>query len=604
MSALEYRPSLDGLRAVAVVSVLAFHLDKNILPGGFVGVDVFFVLSGFLITSIIYSECSAGTFSLLRFYQRRISRIFPVFFLVSFAILAAASVLYTHQDFASVGALAAASSISLANMKLIFQGNYFELSPDAQPFLHFWSLSVEEQFYLVFPATLFVAVRMKLSRVWLSTLLWICAIASFASCIVLTKTSPAWAFYLLPTRAWELLLGALLAVGQSRSQEKENRSTISDWTGLAGLGCLAVSFFAITEKTSFPGYAAILPVAGTLLLIGHSPAPTRITERWLSNGALVFIGKISYSLYLWHWPVYCFTDYSLYEHSSVARIAIKLTATAALSIASYLALERPARRYLNLPRKRAIGFTMFATGMLVVLAAGINIRSTNYVDASIKNGVLDQRIFNASITKPPIILMGDSNGSMYGKAMERLSEEQNARVHVISVAAGDPFPPSSLYRLSMNRLEEEKPRVTILVAAWASKIGSDKTKMQAMLSDILEYSNSVVLITQPPQLPEAASRESIRENGMVPIFEDSEVALSRKSSNDLVSSFRSERVRVVDVESVFIQENGEIRLHDSHGRQLFQDSGHLSGFGAELVADVLSGEISAAIASGKVDLRR
>src|SRR5271166_7057359 len=154
-----YRPEIDGLRAVAISGVFLFHLNPEWLPGGFIGVDVFFVISGYLITSILYQDLQAGRFSLSKFYQRRIARLFPAFFTVALFTLAATSYVYSSQDFASAGANFVAASLSLANIKCMWQGNYFGISPDAQPFLHYWSLSVEEQFYLFFPITIFLIFR-------------------------------------------------------------------------------------------------------------------------------------------------------------------------------------------------------------------------------------------------------------------------------------------------------------------------------------------------------------------------------------------------------------------------------------------------------------
>lgn len=156
---IKYRPDIDGLRAIAILSVFFFHLNHEWLPGGFVGVDIFFVISGFLITSILYHGCQTGQFSLSRFYQRRIARIFPAFFTVALATIFGASLIYTPQDFASAGANLFAACLSLANVKYMMQGSYFMISPDAQPFLHYWSLSVEEQFYLLFPIFLFITFR-------------------------------------------------------------------------------------------------------------------------------------------------------------------------------------------------------------------------------------------------------------------------------------------------------------------------------------------------------------------------------------------------------------------------------------------------------------
>jgi peptidoglycan/LPS O-acetylase OafA/YrhL len=163
-SSTEYRPAIDGLRALAVLSVFIFHLHHKWLPGGFVGVDVFFVISGYLITSIIFGDCQQNTFSLRKFYQRRIARILPAFLLVALATLLGASLIYGSQDLASSGANLAAATLSVANIKFMLQGNYFTISPDAQPFLHYWTLSVEEQFYMFFPLILLLLYKIARNR--------------------------------------------------------------------------------------------------------------------------------------------------------------------------------------------------------------------------------------------------------------------------------------------------------------------------------------------------------------------------------------------------------------------------------------------------------
>ena len=188
-----YQPAIDGLRAFAILSVFVFHLNRHWLPGGFVGVDVFFVISGYLISSIILKDCDRGTFSFAKFYQRRIARIFPAFSAVAAATMVAAYFIYSPQDLASAGAGLTAAMLSVANLKYMLQGNYFALSPDAQPFLHYWSLSVEEQIYMLFPTGL--VLLHKYTRRHSSIILAMAAAASLCSCVLMTRTRPGWAFY-------------------------------------------------------------------------------------------------------------------------------------------------------------------------------------------------------------------------------------------------------------------------------------------------------------------------------------------------------------------------------------------------------------------------
>lgn len=599
MSILEYRAYIDGLRAVAVISVLLFHFDKRLLPGGFVGVDVFFVISGYLIASIIISECENGKFSFSRFYQRRISRIFPVFFLVSLATLITAYFLYTPQDFASAGAVAIAAAMSVANIKFMLQGNYFQLSPDAQPLLHFWSLSVEEQFYLVFPLIVYLVFRIGMTRRNLFYVFTAIMVFSFAACVALTTKNPTWAFYLLPTRAWELLAGCTLATYQpDRRTENQRLGSI-----LSNIGLLTIitSFFVIHEGMSFPGYIAAFPVLGTVLLITCSPINRSIdrksiSERLLSHPFLILIGKMSYSLYLWHWPIYCFVDYSLYSQSSVVRTTLKVSLTIFFSFASYHWIEKPIRSYLNQTNRQVFGFTASGVGVITFVAIGFFISSNNYINANL-NTIKDGGItFNSTLSKPVVVLMGDSNGAMYGRTLKEIAQEMQVRTHVISVAAGDPLPDTQLYKDSLLFLDRANPDITIFAAAWAEKVGHNRDRFKTALSQLLQKSKHVVVISQPPGLPKQASREEIRKSGQHPIFEEIAFSTLRQDTNAFLLSHRNERVHVLDIESLFKKPDGEIRFTDSQGRQLYQDGGHLSGYGSEMVKKLLVLEISRILA--------
>jgi peptidoglycan/LPS O-acetylase OafA/YrhL len=596
MSILEYRAYIDGLRAIAVISVLLFHFDKHLLPGGFVGVDVFFVISGYLIASIIINECENGQFSFSRFYQRRVSRIFPVFFLVSLLTLIAAYFLYASQDFTSAGAVTIAAALSVANLKFMLQGNYFQLSPDAQPLLHFWSLSVEEQFYFVFPLIVYLSFRLGMTRRKLLYVLIALAVISFIACIVLTKKNPTWAFYLLPTRAWELLAGCILAA--YCPERKAENQRLAPIISNIGLLIIVISFFAIHEGLAFPGFVAAIPVLGTVLLIGCSQISQQtIAKKFLSHPFLILIGKMSYSLYLWHWPIYSFVDYSLYLQSPILRSILKVSLTILFSYASYLWFEQPARSYLNKSTKVSFTFTSFAIGIITFVAIGFFINTSNYINASpdtIKDGGIT---FNSNLSKPIVVLMGDSNGSMYGKTLKEIAQKMQIRTHIISVGGGDPFPDTQLYKDSLLFLDRTRPDITIFVTAWAEKVGNNRKRFTTALSQILQKSGHVIVITQPPNLPENASRQVIRESGQVPIFEDITSSNLRQDTNTFLLSHRNERIHILDVDSIFKKPNGEIRFSDSQGQQMYQDRHHISGYGSEMVKKLIAKEISQILTS-------
>ena len=253
----EYWPEIDGLRAIAVISVFLFHLDARLLAGGFVGVDIFFVISGYLITNLLVRDIGNRNFSLFRFYQRRIARIAPAAILVVASTMIAGFLIYSAQDFASLGANALAATLSFINVKLLFQGSYFKFSPDAQPLIHYWSLAVEEQFYVVFPLLIYGV--MRLTRHSLAVSL-VCLLLSLSACILMTPSAPIASFYLLPTRAWELLAGSCLALAKRHHPKFFGKKSTSFL--VVGLSMTLVSFIVVRSE-GFPGWIAMLPVAGS-----------------------------------------------------------------------------------------------------------------------------------------------------------------------------------------------------------------------------------------------------------------------------------------------------------------------------------------------------
>ena len=472
---LTYRPEIDGLRAVAVLSVFIFHLNHNWLPGGFVGVDIFFVISGYLITSILYNDCEEGKFSLARFYQRRIARIIPAFMTVAVVTLVGAAYVYVPQDFASAGANLVAALLSVANIKYMLQGNYFEISPDAQPFLHYWSLSVEEQFYIIFPLLLFLIHRY--ARRYLTLILALLGTGSLVVCVLLTQVNPVWAFYLLPTRAWELGAGGLLAV----MLYTNNGHTVSVPRWIPGVGLLLIgcSLVLIDEGRHFPGWQALFPVAGTALIILSSASSYSWVQKWLSSRTMVTIGKWSYSLYLWHWPVFSLIDYQFYLLPVEMRLALKIGISFLLTIITFRFIETPARTFLNQPSRRIISFATMATLLALCIPLGITIRQDNYVNAEIADVAKGGLVFPGKPGSPSVILMGDSNGSMYGKLIKDICETLGEKLTVISVAAGDTLPrlnheSNKLWLDSLETIQKTKPNYLIIANAWAGKLHDDQ----------------------------------------------------------------------------------------------------------------------------------
>ena len=579
---VEYRPAIDGLRAVAVLAVFLFHLNRRWLPGGFVGVDIFFVVSGYLITSIILRDCERSRFSFGRFYQRRIARLLATFFTVAVATLVGALFIYSEQDLASTGATLSAAAASVANLKFMLQGNYFILSPDAQPFLHSWSLSVEEQFYLLFPAAFLVLYR-KANTYKTHVLTALCA-ASLVSCIVLTHTRPQWAFYLLPTRAWELLAGGILA-----TVKRNNPTTGKLLASLPfmGLVLISLSFFVISESQAFPGYIAALPVIGTACFLIRHDTSASLAERLLSWGPLVLVGRMSYSFYLWHWPVFSLVDYKFYLASPFVRLALKVFVSVVATAVCFVLIERPSRIFLNHPSRQRLAFVVFGCSLVTLIPLGILVRNANYINADMRDMTKGGRHFNQSATNGSIVLMGDSNASMYGKMATELAKERGLKLNVISVAAGDPLPRSSgqnppLWLESLAVVKRERPDFLVFVCNWG-KLRGDKDRLDIALKELKQFAHLVILITQPPVLPKVASREGIRNGNRPPFIEDPEERAARMEVNEFVKSFQRDNVAVVDIEPLFSEGAGAVRFADNRGNQLYQDGGHLSAVGANLV---------------------
>lgn len=364
-ASFKYRPDVDGLRALAVLPVLLFHAHLG-CTGGFVGVDVFFVISGFVISSLILKEVAAGTFSMVSFWERRIRRIMPALSVVVAAVLTAGWLFDLPEDFQTLAKSVMAQALMAANFFFWKGGNYFDPGVETKPLLHTWSLAVEEQFYLLFPLLLTLVIRAR-PAMWRR---WILggAVVSLILSIVWSYSShnQRVAFYLLPARAWELLIGALLAIYSGRFSASR---PVGETCGFAGLGLIAGSVLFYDESTRFPGLAALAPCLGAAMIIASSETRTSIVGRLLSFKPLVFIGLVSYPLYLWHWPLLVFAKYLFaYELNAGIRILL-LLASLLLAVLSWRFFEMPfrQRRWLG-TRRQIFAFAALVTVVFCVFS--------------------------------------------------------------------------------------------------------------------------------------------------------------------------------------------------------------------------------------------
>lgn len=303
---LKYRPDIDGLRAIAVLSVIFFHMNPNWISGGFLGVDIFFVISGFLITTIIHRQISQGTFSFTEFYTRRMKRILPAFFTVVLSCIVIGYFILLPDDYKSLGKSTLSTLFFVSNIWFgRSAGGYFE-SNDAMPLLHTWSLAVEEQYYFIWPIILITLLTFSIKQRTLVYSLLVVALISFigATVIALNDTFlTKWNYYLLPSRVGELLIGSILAIKLNNGCELGNSNK---WGGV-GVLIIFSSFVLVNGESVFPGVNALWPCLGVAFIIYSNPS--NAINKMLSIKPLTYIGLISYSLYLWHWPILAFMRY-------------------------------------------------------------------------------------------------------------------------------------------------------------------------------------------------------------------------------------------------------------------------------------------------------
>ena len=353
-----YRPDIDGLRAIAVLLVVNFHAFPEAMPGGFIGVDVFFVISGFLITGILVRELDQQRFSLLGFYQRRIRRIFPALIVVLCTALVLGWLWMLPTAYAQLSADVVASAAFISNFALLWQSGYFDVESAKKPLLHLWSLGIEEQFYLFWPLILILAARLRLSILAVAAVI---GLASFVLNVALIGSNPVATFYLPFTRAWELLAGAVLACGWSQISQT---SAASNWRAAVGLGLLTVAAGILATNSAFPGWWALLPVTGSALLLSAPEA--WICRTALASRPLVWIGLISYPLYLWHWPMLVFFEIIKFGSLTLLERELILLLSTLLAWLTYRLIETPFR--FGRPGARKIA--ALSVGMVLVALAG------------------------------------------------------------------------------------------------------------------------------------------------------------------------------------------------------------------------------------------
>lgn len=355
-----YRPEIDGLRAIAVAAVVLYHFGVPGLGGGFVGVDIFFVISGFLIGGILWNELSTTRhIDLKSFFIRRIRRLAPAFFAMTMATAAVAYFILLPFEFRAFGKELIASTVWLSNVHFFREAGYFDIESESKLLLHTWSLAVEEQFYIALPLLLLVLRKTsKQTKIAVILVTWG---ASLASCLVLTSQAPTATFFLFPFRAWEMLSGVLLAIWSKETSAGWRRGPSLSWVGLI----LVLSAIVLVRPgDGFPSWQALWPVAGAFLIMLNGQHDNPV-NRMLAARVPVFLGLISYSLYLWHWPVFTLSTYWRGGQQSTFETGGWLLLALILAIAAWAWIERPARHRLS-NRTVLVGFAFFCALSLLI----------------------------------------------------------------------------------------------------------------------------------------------------------------------------------------------------------------------------------------------
>ena len=639
--ALKYRADIDGLRAIAVLSVIFFHTGILGFSGGFVGVDVFFVISGYLITSIILKEILSGKFSISRFYERRIRRIFPALFPVIAFTIVIATFLFDSISFESFGKSITATAVFGSNIFFWTESGYFDAASFTKPLLHTWSLAVEEQFYIFFPLLLIAINRFSKNR-YLEWIVGICTISLLTS-IYGAYTHQVATFYLVPTRAWELLFGSLLSLEViPELKSNVNRNIVS----IIGLGLIVFSVFSYNESTVFPGVSAIVPVLGsTLIIYSGIGGGSSIVKKLLSLKLLVFIGLISYSLYLWHWPLIVFSKYLIFRELTPLEISGIILASLIIYILSLKFIETSFRGTEPIiPNKKklfilsSVIIVIFSTiGIAIYLQKGMSYRFSNGVTTYnsdndpmwIKSAVNRKRIdegklpdiIGNNISTPNYVLWGDSHaealitalseeGLKYGISGYNMADYRQCRPLIGIRQSNEDWNEVSRNNNVIRFIYNHHEINTVIIAAsWNSgggrnlndemdKYSINKTYLDFMRTGLSRSINilsqmgcKIVLVTDVPRLtmdPNVYFFRSRRGNKLINLREilesPNEYYANNKNVMAILNSVGNKKnIHIVHIEKMFY--DGDLSPIKS-SNSLYLDKNHLTSEGSRFVAPI------------------
>jgi len=606
---MEYRREIDGLRALAVIPVIFFHAGFPGFSGGFIGVDVFFVISGYLITSIILADMRAGSFSLVKFYERRIRRLLPILFFVLLICLPFAWILLLPSDLKNFSKSLVAVSTFTSNFLFWRLSGYFDVASEFKPLLHTWSLAIEEQFYLVFPPFLMLVFHRR--RQILFTALLVSAILSFFLGQYFNVDRPFFTFFLLPTRAWELLIGSLSAWHCQLNRRHRFGKVSLEIFSFIGLFGIVASVLLFSKTTPTPSFFTLIPTLSTVLLI-HSANNSNLVGRFLSSRPLVAIGLLSYSAYLWHQPLFSFLRHSVDECNAMTNLSAVFL-TFLLSFLSWKYIEIPFRA-CSAPSRRfifsaAIGVSIFfaSVGALGVFTNGFSKRYSHLdrplaeLDVFEQGKYVDKRFLNLQdkpfVTdgKRRILLIGDSFAKDLTNVVFESGLEEHIQIstHFISAACGNivqPFdlikyvPPEQMSACIRNGWYEKDSIQRQLVEA--DEIWLASRWPQWVAEKLYESIGKLELDYKKPVLVFGVKdfgRVSPKELLAIPFGDRIRLTQKASAENESINTFMREAIPskyLIDLMNLVCTEQYECTLFDESGKILSHDGMHLTQAGA------------------------
>ena len=606
MSSIKYRPEIDGLRAIAVISVIIYHLNENWLSGGFLGVDIFFVISGFLITGIIITEIQQNSFSLKQFYTRRIKRIYPAFIIVMALVSFIASVIFIYNDFNKLRKTIELAIAFLSNFYLGLTQGYFDLSANENPVLHIWSLAVEEQYYLIFPLILILAYKkfreIKVLFIITLILFFILLATSFIPANFYKEVlhQPN-IYYLSNLRFPELLVGSLLAIYHNLSNKVQLSKQVNNILAILSTLLLFSCLFLMNNNIAYiPGVTLILPCIFTALII-HTTSQNNIVKLCLSNKAIVFIGKISYSLYLYHWIFIAFAYYITGEKQiNNQSIAIVIVLTIIFSVLSYYLIEQPIRKS-KLNFKQSFLYIYFIPSLLLL---GFNLYKRQTIRAEKEHIEQSIPVSNENHYPAKVIILGDSHSSHLEAFLNYVGNKEGWKADIFKDKFECSFIVNEQYQLDPNCQsvwqKDSQYKAIFISAFYDLRMGGQpvpRFRPETFIEPDFKarFKNTVKqLAMQKPVYVFAnnssVSRSPLRgyllenyglEKYLTPIHRMGDIDASNKIIHDLVK----------DIPNVYWVDAQQYLPKDSvmaEGKYLYADQDHLTNFGAYYMAKEFS----------------